>query len=543
MGVKTAALVFFTVAICGFLINDLVMRQSQGDHRHIRLNNIASQVRRSSRLLPHLISSHLSLFPYIYLHIYLNTNNYELLPSHKDSTDSVSYADIDVVYTWVNGSDPVWLSKKNYWSRMMLPVDDSIDTVDSARIGVNINSTGDSSTNMDSTISNDTAVNTTTMFSLNATNTMGNSSHQEDDDRMSSNRYRDSDELKYSLRSLVRYAPWIRNIYIVTDNQIPKWLNVEHPRIHMVSHSEIFPNKSHLPVFSSPAIETHLHRIPGLSKRFIYFNDDVFLGSNVRPDDFFALDMSQKLRFAWDVPKCAPGCSDSWIGDGFCDKACNVSACNFDFPDCINGTKRNPGSRSNRNGEAGGQHVAVCSKGCPTNWLADRVCDVRCDKLECAWDMGDCGLDRMMGSFPSAELPRESLVLVAPDNNTTSLDTAPLLLIAPKSQTTAFHINVSEAVQALSMSRDVVFEDVSFTEYHGNTTGPLIEVAVDEGLVHIVTVSKQLGLVTVLLLNEEDASRWSWPVDIYFTVKVEYISTVSSLFNPLINFVFSMFSQ
>jgi UDP-N-acetylglucosamine-lysosomal-enzyme len=96
---------------------------------------------------------------------------------------------------------------------------------------------------------------------------------------VSDNRYRDSEELRYSLRSLVRFAPWIRHIYLVTDNQIPYWLDLSHPRLTVVPHSDIFPNKSHLPVFSSPAIEAHIHRIPGLSQRFIYFNDDVMLGN------------------------------------------------------------------------------------------------------------------------------------------------------------------------------------------------------------------------------------------------------------------------
>ena len=160
----------------------------------------------------------------------------------------------------------------------------------------------------------------------------------------------------------MRYAPWIRHIYIVTDNQIPNWLNLRHPRVSMVSHTDIFQNQSHLPVFSSPAIETHLHRIKGISKRFIYFNDDVFLGANVLPDDFFGLDASHKFRFAWDVPKCSPGCVDSWIGDGFCDKACNVSACNFDFPDCVNGTNSGRhGSRDRSRGSRENQNVVMCS--------------------------------------------------------------------------------------------------------------------------------------------------------------------------------------
>jgi hypothetical protein len=56
----------------------------------------------------------------------------------------------------------------------------------------------------------------------------------------------------------------VRQIFIVTNGQIPAWLNLDHPRIQVVTHEDIFLNKSHLPTFSSPSIEMHLHRIPGL---------------------------------------------------------------------------------------------------------------------------------------------------------------------------------------------------------------------------------------------------------------------------------------
>jgi len=82
-------------------------------------------------------------------------------------------------------------------------------------------------------------------------------------ENLAENRFQDNDELKYSLRSLEKYANWIRNIYLVTNGQIPNWLNMSHPRIRLVTHEDIFPNKSHLPTFSSPAIESNLHRIKG----------------------------------------------------------------------------------------------------------------------------------------------------------------------------------------------------------------------------------------------------------------------------------------
>lgn len=116
------------------------------------------------------------------------------------------------------------------------------------------------------------------------------------------NRYQDNDELKYSLRSIEKYAPWVRNIYLVTNGQVPWWLNLSHPKMQLVTHDEIFPNLSHLPTFSSPAIEVHLHRIKGLSKRFVYFNDDLLLTAPTYPSDFYSPKRGSKLRLTWRFP-------------------------------------------------------------------------------------------------------------------------------------------------------------------------------------------------------------------------------------------------
>jgi len=59
----------------------------------------------------------------------------------------------------------------------------------------------------------------------------------------------DNGELRYSLRSVETFAPWVRNIYIVTNGQVPAWLNVNHPRIKIIKHEDIFPNKEDLPTF------------------------------------------------------------------------------------------------------------------------------------------------------------------------------------------------------------------------------------------------------------------------------------------------------
>jgi len=95
------------------------------------------------------------------------------------------------------------------------------------------------------------------------------------------------DELRYSLRSLHRYAPWIRRIYLVTDRQLPEWLNTAEPRLTVVDHRELFTDPGLLPTFNSHAIESQLHHIEGLSEHFLYFNDDVFLGRPLVPQRFF----------------------------------------------------------------------------------------------------------------------------------------------------------------------------------------------------------------------------------------------------------------
>ncbi len=139
--------------------------------------------------------------------------------------------DIDFVYLWVDGNDPAWQAKRN------------------AVIG---KTQASSAVNCDG-------------------------------------RYADNDELKYSLRSLEAYAPWIRNIYIVTDNQTPRWLNTSNPKVKIIDHKDIMPPHS-LPCFNSQVIEHFIYRIPGLAEHFLYGNDDMYFNKPVTPLDFFAPD-------------------------------------------------------------------------------------------------------------------------------------------------------------------------------------------------------------------------------------------------------------
>lgn len=99
-------------------------------------------------------------------------------------------------------------------------------------------------------------------------------------------RFRSRDELRHSLRSVYAHAPWVRTIHLVTAGQRPEWL-ADDPRVRLVDHRDILPPEA-LPTFNSQAIETALHRIPGLSEHFVYLNDDVFLGRPVRKETFFS---------------------------------------------------------------------------------------------------------------------------------------------------------------------------------------------------------------------------------------------------------------
>lgn len=135
---------------------------------------------------------------------------------------------IDLVYTWVDDSDSVWQKKKSNFLKQ-------------------------------------------------------NSIESESNNKC---RFKNNDELKYSLRSVGKYAPWINHIYIITDNQVPEWLDTNNPKITIVNHSDIMP-LSALPTFNSIAIESCMVNIPNLSEYFLYANDDMFFAKETKPEFFY----------------------------------------------------------------------------------------------------------------------------------------------------------------------------------------------------------------------------------------------------------------
>ena len=146
--------------------------------------------------------------------------------------------EVDLVYLWVNGNDPQWRAKRNA-------------VIGKTEEGSAVNCEG---------------------------------------------RYADNDELKYSLRAVEMYAPWIRRIFIVTDHQKPEWLDTSNPKIQIVDHTEILPPQS-LPSFNATVIEHFLYRIPGLAEHFLFANDDMFINRPVSTADFFGSDGLPIIRF------------------------------------------------------------------------------------------------------------------------------------------------------------------------------------------------------------------------------------------------------
>ncbi|MBM7025129.1 stealth family protein, partial [Clavibacter zhangzhiyongii] len=100
-------------------------------------------------------------------------------------------------------------------------------------------------------------------------------------------RFRQIDELKYALRSVYLFAPWVRRIFIVTDSPKPAWL-ADHPAVTFVRSEEFFTDPAGLPTHNSQAVESQLQHIPGLSEHFLYSNDDMFFGRPVQPGMFFS---------------------------------------------------------------------------------------------------------------------------------------------------------------------------------------------------------------------------------------------------------------
>ena len=118
--------------------------------------------------------------------------------------------------------------------------------------------------------------------------------HLSNNDRIK-RQYLQANEINLCVASIVKYAPFIRKIFIVTDKQSPNLDSVKHivskEKIEIVDHEEIFrDNIEFLPTFNIRSIDALLFRIKDLSEKFIYFNDDMFLVKKTNPEDWFVGD-------------------------------------------------------------------------------------------------------------------------------------------------------------------------------------------------------------------------------------------------------------
>lgn len=131
---------------------------------------------------------------------------------------------IDFVVTWVDGSDPQWQAKKQQYANL----------------------TG----------------------SLNG-----------------ENRYRDMGIFEYWFKNVFEFAPWVNNVFLITDQQVPAFIH-KYPRVKVIDHRDFIP-QSCLPTFNSNTIELNLWRIKELAEHFVLFNDDMFITQPLEPTFFF----------------------------------------------------------------------------------------------------------------------------------------------------------------------------------------------------------------------------------------------------------------
>lgn len=154
-------------------------------------------------------------------------------------SSAASIIPVDMVFTYVDGNDPRHVEKRNRY-KSLLPV---------ATRSERISDTGDSDI-----------------------------------------RFRDVGEISFAVNSVLKYLPWIRTIFIVTDAQKPPISQyiLNSGRVRIVDHQEFMPER-YLPTFNNKTIESHLHHIKGLSEIFLYNNDDYMHFSPIQPDFFYTM--------------------------------------------------------------------------------------------------------------------------------------------------------------------------------------------------------------------------------------------------------------
>lgn len=111
-------------------------------------------------------------------------------------------------------------------------------------------------------------------------------------------RFREWNNMQYWFRGVEQFAPWVHKIFFVTWDTVPSWLNTNHPKLQVVRDAEIIP-EGYAPCFGPNPMETNLHRIPGISEHFVFFNDDMFLLKPVEKIDFYVNGLPREMGVAY----------------------------------------------------------------------------------------------------------------------------------------------------------------------------------------------------------------------------------------------------
>lgn len=107
-------------------------------------------------------------------------------------------------------------------------------------------------------------------------------------------RWRAWGELEQSICATLRFAPWVRKIFVVSPNSVPEWfqqlsntVSASKTQLVWISECTITGNEA---MFNSHVAETCLHLIPDLSEHFVYLCDEMFMGRPVERNLFFTDD-------------------------------------------------------------------------------------------------------------------------------------------------------------------------------------------------------------------------------------------------------------
>ncbi|KAN0037619.1 hypothetical protein ACTFIV_002972 [Dictyostelium citrinum] len=212
-----------------------------------------------------------------------------------DSLKESRYCEhIDLIYTWVNGSDPKHIENRIYYHNLeQIQKKEKIKKLKEKKLM------------QQNLLKKEIKYNIKSKFFENEDQKRRQNQQRVEEEQEEENindievklisyeeesqRFRDYGSLKYSLRSVRKNAPWIRNIYIITANQIPSWFNQSNSEnVKFIFHEQFYKNIEDLPTFNSNSIESNFWNLPKeVSSCFLYSNDDLFFREKVEVDDFF----------------------------------------------------------------------------------------------------------------------------------------------------------------------------------------------------------------------------------------------------------------